>query len=108
MVAGGRGLDVAVGGLSVLIAVRKIGVAGVPVVTGVPCPATNGHPCSVTGNSRQFDGSEQIFRLNVVSCVPLHTSTRLPFRTSAVRQVTGALAVLSTSKTAKSGKIRIA
>jgi hypothetical protein len=99
--------DVDAGDFSVLMAVKKTGVIGVTV--GVPAATpSNGQPCNATGNNRQLDCSEQIFKLNVVNCVPLQTSTRLPFRTSAVRQVTEAVAGVSTSKTAKSGKMRTA
>jgi hypothetical protein len=105
--AGFPGLDVAEGGLRVLMAVRKIGFIGVTVTEVFPAPC-NGQPCNATGNKRQLDGSEQIFKLKVVSCVPLQTRTRLPLRTSAVRQVTGAVAGVSTSKIAKSGKISTA
>jgi hypothetical protein len=94
---------VAVGGWSVLMAVRKTGVMGVAVTEPAP---VSGHPCRATGNNKQLDGSAQILKLNVVNCVPLQTSTRFPFKTSAVRQVTGAVADVSTSKAAKSGKIR--
>ena len=81
------GLDVAVdafcdrvdvGARSVLIAVKKIGVLGVLVNKGPPVSGTSGHSCKATGNNRQLELSEQIFRLKLVSCMALQTSTRLP------------------------------
>jgi hypothetical protein len=110
-VADGPGFDplaAAVGGRRVLIAVRKTGVIGVTVTDVAPAVPASGHPCNATGNSKQLDASAQIFKLNVVNCVPLQTRTRFPFSTSAVRHVTGAGAVVSTSKMAKSGKMRTA
>jgi hypothetical protein len=96
------GLGVRDAGRRVLIAVRKTGVT---VVTGVPVPVS-GHGCKATGNNKQLEASEQIFKLKLVDCAPLQTNTRLPFTTSAVRQVTGVL--VSTSKIAESGKIKTA
>jgi len=86
----------------VLIAVRKTGVT---VVTCVPVPAS-GQGSRATGNSKQLELSEQIFKLKLVDCAPLQTSTRLPFTTSAVRQVTGEPD--STLNIDESGKIRTA
>ena len=58
---------VRVGERSVLIGVRKTGVRGVPVTIGVPVVAARGQACKATGNSKQLDGSEQIFRLKLVN-----------------------------------------
>jgi hypothetical protein len=90
------------GGRRVLIAVRKTGVT---VVTCVPA-AVSGQGCKATGNNKQLEAFEQIFRLKLVDCAPLQTSTRLPLTTSAVRHVTGEPD--STSKIAESGKIKTA
>jgi hypothetical protein len=83
---------------------------GVPVDSGAPIPVfgTSGHACNATGNNRQFPVFEQIFKLKDVCCVPWQTTTRLPFTTSAVRQVTGLVIVVSTSNKADSGKTKIA
>ena len=91
-----------------MIGLRKTGEIGVTVPVIAPGVPASGQPCSATGKSRQLDSSEQIFKLNVVNCVPLQTNTRFPFNTSAVRQVTGDVAVVSTSKIAKAGKINTA
>lgn len=97
---------VRVGGRSVLIGVRKTGVNGVRVTIGVPVVPAKGQVCNATGKSKQLDASEQIFKLKLVNGVPWQTNTLLPLTTSAVRQVTGVL--VSTSKIAKSGKIKTA
>ena len=102
---GVRGSGVRCGDLSVLIGLRKTGVIAVAVAIGVPVPGS-GQGCSATGNNKQLEASEQIFKLNLVDCAPLQTSTRLPFTTSAVRHVTGDSD--STSKSATSGKIKTA
>ena len=100
------GIGVREGARSVLIGVRKTGVRGVPVTMGVPVVSASGQPCSATGNSRQLELSEQIFRLKLVNCVPLQIRTRFPLMISAVKQVTGVDD--STSKMANSGKMKTA
>ena len=93
------------GDRNVLIGDRNTGVIAVAVVIGVPVPG-RGQGCRATGNNKQLEASEQIFKLKLVDCAPLQTSIRLPFTTSAVRQETGELD--STSKSAASGKIKTA
>lgn len=86
----GRGVEL--GAMSVLIGVRKIGVRGVKVTTGVPAPnpvsGMSGQVCSVIGNCRQFDSPTQIFKLNVANCGPRQSRMRRPFTSWAVKQLT--------------------
>lgn len=75
-------------GTNVPIAVRKTGVDGVEVTTGLPA-GISGHSCRATGNCRQFVLSEQIFKLKEVCCAPRQIRIRWPFTTLAVKHVTG-------------------
>jgi hypothetical protein len=86
--------------LADLTGVRMTGAKGV----GRLCKRSQG--CKATGNSRQFELSEQIFKLKDIDCGPRQITMRLPLTTSAVRQVT--VADCSTSKEAEAGKISMA
>ncbi len=77
-----------IGALRVLIGVRKTGAKAVFVAIGVAPACKSGQGCNATGNSRQLELSEQIFRLKVVACGPRQIRMRLPSTISAVRQVT--------------------
>ena len=76
-----------VGGSRVLIGVR---LKAVPVAIGVALLCKFGQGCRATGKCRQLDGSEHIFKVNVVDCAPWQIRIRLPPVTSAVRQLMGA------------------
>ena len=71
-----------IGALRVLTGVKKTGAKG------VAAPGS-GQGCRVTGNCRQLELSEQIFKVNDVDCAPLQIRMRIPFSTLAVRQFTG-------------------
>jgi hypothetical protein len=59
---------------------------GMKVVTE---PFKSAQGCRATGNWRQFEGSEQMLKLNELDCGPRQITMRLPFTISAVRQVAG-------------------
>ena len=59
-------VDFLVGALLVLTGVRKRGAKGVLVANEVAPACKSGQGCKCTGNCRQFEGSEQTFKLKDV------------------------------------------
>jgi hypothetical protein len=85
-VAGGGVVLLGCAGLSSLFDFGLLGVSRMGAA-GPLCKSSQGS--KATGNCRQFELSEQTFKLKEVDWGPRQSSMRLPFTTLAVRQVTG-------------------